>query len=117
MTYTNTSALTADDLGFIDYMADVVIDSGICSYWTSGLEGDHAFVEKAIDKATRDNPPVFIESRDGQHLGLVVKERGRLCPMEGCTGVRMCVVRENGKATYPCSKGVINKGENLLKLM
>ena len=38
-------------------------------------------------------------------IGVIVNAHSRHCRMEGCTGHRMYVRWEDGKHTYPCSKG------------
>lgn len=44
-------------------------------------------------------------SRDGGKNGLIMNLASRRCQMEGCTGHRIHVKWEDGRSTYPCSKG------------
>lgn len=59
---------------------------------------------------------IEILSRDGKLRGVVKNLQSRPCSMVGCTGMRMHVKWENGKTTYPCSKGCTWLSENLLKI-
>jgi len=44
-------------------------------------------------------------SRDGKHRG-VLTGGTRRCQLAGCNGIRYCVRWEDGKHTWPCSKGI-----------
>lgn len=48
----------------------------------------------------------LVYSRDAKHLGRTTGSR-RPCNLEGCTGLRLGVRWDNGKITYPCTKGMI----------
>jgi hypothetical protein len=56
-----------------------------------------------------------IESRDGKLHGIITRANQR-CRLEGCTGVYLSTKWENGKRTFPCSKGVIEKPNGMLKI-
>jgi hypothetical protein len=47
----------------------------------------------------------IVYSRDKKYIG---KPTGstRICQLEGCGGERIGVKWDNGKITYPCSKGM-----------
>ena len=49
--------------------------------------------------------PKKIVSRDGKHVGTPIGTT-RMCRLEGCTGLRIGVRWDDGKLTYPCSKGL-----------
>ena len=51
-----------------------------------------------------------VVSRDGEHTGRTTGAT-RICQMEGCTGRRLVVKWEDGKITYPCTKGMEYKGD------
>ena len=46
-----------------------------------------------------------IISRDGKHHGRFTGGQCR-CQMEGCTGRKIAVRWNDGKLTFPCSKGM-----------
>lgn len=46
-----------------------------------------------------------ILSRDGKHLGTTTGGT-RKCSMEGCSGERIGVRWDDGKLTFPCTRGM-----------
>jgi hypothetical protein len=57
-----------------------------------------------------------ILSRDGAKPGLVTRADQR-CRLEGCNGVRLSTRWEDGRRTYPCSKGVTELPDGRLKIL
>lgn len=52
-----------------------------------------------------------VHSRDGKLKGKLIGG-SRICRLEGCRGKQLAVRWENGKLTYPCTKGMeTQKGE------
>jgi hypothetical protein len=49
--------------------------------------------------------PKYVFDRDMRECGVATGGSKR-CQMEGCNGLRVCVRWENGKKTWPCSKGL-----------
>lgn len=60
-----------------------------------------------IVSTSRRNPVrlSLMLSGDRSTIGVVLNSESRRCDMEGCTGMRQYVVWEDGKRTFPCSKG------------
>lgn len=56
-----------------------------------------------------------IESRDGKLVGEVTNA-GQPCRMEGCTGIRLSTRWPNGRRTFPCTKGLGQRGDRLVIL-
>lgn len=53
----------------------------------------------------------IVHSRDNKIKGKLTGS-SRVCRLEGCTGRALAVRWENGKLTYPCTKGMREyKGE------
>jgi hypothetical protein len=52
----------------------------------------------------------IIWSQDGREYG---ERTGgtRRCPLEGCTGLRIYVRWPDGRITYPCTKGLIERSD------
>lgn len=50
---------------------------------------------------------LYMLSRDGAKRGVILNPHSRPCSMEGCTGMRIHVKWEDGRHTYPCSKGCV----------
>lgn len=50
--------------------------------------------------------PTFVWNREHTEKGELTGT-SRMCPLEGCTGVRLYVRWPDGKITYPCTKGMI----------
>ena len=46
-----------------------------------------------------------VHSRDKQHVGHLTGG-SRKCQLEGCTGRALAVRWDDGKLTYPCTKGM-----------
>ncbi len=60
------------------------------------------------------NQPEFqkgtkVVSRDGQHVGELTGG-SRACRLAGCTGVKLGVRWEDKRVTFPCSKGLEQRG-------
>lgn len=49
---------------------------------------------------------VLVYSRDAKHRGKLTGSH-RICGLEGCRGLQLTVRWEDGKITYPCTKGMI----------
>lgn len=49
--------------------------------------------------------PTIMLSRNGDEAGEIRNLQSYRCPMEGCTGWRICVKWPDGRHTYPCSCG------------
>jgi hypothetical protein len=54
---------------------------------------------------TPENEGVRVISRTGKQSGRLTGTR-RLCSLEGCRGERLTVRWNNGKISYPCTKGM-----------
>ena len=54
---------------------------------------------------TRMTLPRKIVSRDGNHVGKCTGST-RPCRLAGCTGLQIRVLWDDGKVTYPCTKGM-----------
>lgn len=63
----------------------------------------------------RDFKGKAILSRDGRLKGMA-SGAIHLCPMEGCNGVRVSTKWPDGKTTYPCSKGLIQRPDGVLQI-
>jgi hypothetical protein len=57
-----------------------------------------------------------ILARDGSVEGTVTNA-GRRCRLEGCGGVRLSTRWDNGRRTYPCSKGVDELPDGRLQIL
>lgn len=55
-------------------------------------------------------------SRDRTEIGYTTGARRR-CTMAGCTGIRIGVRWNDGKITFPCSKGMSHDGKRTYKLL
>lgn len=47
----------------------------------------------------------LVYSRDAQHRGRLTGSR-HMCSLEGCGGDRLGVRWDNGRVTFPCTKGM-----------
>lgn len=54
---------------------------------------------------------VKVISRDGKHNGHTTGG-SRMCQLEGCTGRSIAVRWDDGKLTYPCTKGMTWNGDH-----
>ena len=67
--------------------------------------------------ATReDDPRTTVWSRDGAEAG---KATGgsRQCAMEGCRGLRIGVRWPDGKLTWPCTKGTMERPDGSSQIL
>lgn len=62
-------------------------------------------VLRILDKLEHLPQPIYIRDRNDSITGVVRNLNAGRCRMEGCTGVRMYVIWEDGKSSRPCSKG------------
>ena len=56
-------------------------------------------------------------SRSGKEKGKVINQDVRMCRLEGCNGYVSSVRWEDGKLTYPCSKGMKQIDENTMQII
>jgi len=54
-------------------------------------------------------------SNNGTEKGIASGRTSR-CRMEGCNGLRVSTKWSDGKTTYPCSKGLINRPDGQLQI-
>ncbi len=66
---------------------------------------------------THTGPLHIVLNRDETKIGVVINECAHPCPMEGCTGTRKSVRWQDGRLTYPCTKGLECVAENIDKIM
>lgn len=59
----------------------------------------------------------YMYSRDNTKTGVILDLHCMPCRLEGCTGERIHVQWEDGKHTYPCSKGCIQLDEHHWRIM
>ena len=52
------------------------------------------------------------EVRSKEHYGVVSDPR-RPCTLEGCTGIQVRVHWRDGKYTWACTKGLVDRGTHL----
>jgi hypothetical protein len=72
-------------------------------------------------------PSVFVKHPVTEYVDRVLynrkgNQRGTItntsrCPLEGCTGARLHVRWQDGKRTYPCSKGVRERPDGAFQIM
>jgi hypothetical protein len=56
-----------------------------------------------------------VYSRDGELRGMASGSEHR-CQLEGCGGVRVSVRWEDGRRTFPCSKGLTTRDDGALQI-
>lgn len=61
--------------------------------------------------------PTIMLSRNGDEAGEIRNLQSYRCPMEGCTGCRICVKWPDGRHTYPCSCGCKKVDENTMQII
>jgi hypothetical protein len=55
-----------------------------------------------------------VYSRGGKKFGVVVGSR--VCTLEGCGGMRLCVRWKDNQRTWPCLKGMKTRKDNNLQI-
>jgi hypothetical protein len=58
----------------------------------------------------------LVYSRDGKLRGVASGSEHR-CQLEGCGGVRVSVRWDDGRRTFPCSKGLTTRADDALQIL
>lgn len=112
--------LTASDLDFLSFILcgyNDCAEDGLTAPWGDNSDDDREHGDKLLANLKALPEPNFMLNRDGTMTGTILNLRSHHCSQAGCTGWRIAVRWPDGKKTFPCSKGCLQKGEHLWQIV